>query len=221
MPSFIKIVQVVKKLNSISRERLNFRRRPFLCTPLYRNLLQASNFGGTFDQLFFWICLSNFHRRWLSTSSIPWCKNKYQKWPKTQIKGVLPYVNSACNVLGLFVYDWFGGGGGDVFVEDPERRWHDGTGGLHGTTMSVATIPELFTNSLEREIDFFLQWMKKKAGDHGRKNVRWRKGHTVLLRNVTEKIRPDREKTSVNHTSVLARALSCDKLFQRQRLRHS
>ena len=29
MPSFIKIVQAVKKLNSISRERLNFRRRLF------------------------------------------------------------------------------------------------------------------------------------------------------------------------------------------------
>ena len=42
-----------KKLNSISRERLNFRRRPFLCTTLYRNLMQASNFGGTFDQLSF------------------------------------------------------------------------------------------------------------------------------------------------------------------------
>ena len=40
------------KLNSISRERLNFRRRPSLCTTLYRNLMQASNFGGAFDQLF-------------------------------------------------------------------------------------------------------------------------------------------------------------------------
>ena len=185
--------------------------------------MQASNFGGTFDQLFLWICLSNFHRRWLSTSSILWCKT-IKNDQKLKSRGVLPYVNSACNVLGLFVYDWLGGGGGDVSVEDPERRWHDGTGGLHGTTMSVATIPELFTNSLERERErliFFLQWMKKKADDHGRKNVRWRKGHTVLLRNVTEKIRPDREKTSVNHTSVLSRALSCDKLFQRQRLRHS
>ena len=31
---------------------LNFQRRPILCTTLYRNLMQASNFGGTFDQLF-------------------------------------------------------------------------------------------------------------------------------------------------------------------------
>ena len=36
--------------------------------------MQASNFGGTFDQLFLWIFLWNFHRRCLSTSSIPWCK---------------------------------------------------------------------------------------------------------------------------------------------------
>ena len=48
----MEIVQAVKKLNSISRERLNFRRRPILCTTLYRNPMQASNFGGTFDQLF-------------------------------------------------------------------------------------------------------------------------------------------------------------------------
>ena len=51
----MEIVQAVKKLNSISREQLNFRRRPILCTTLYRNLIQASNFGGTFDQLFLWI----------------------------------------------------------------------------------------------------------------------------------------------------------------------
>ena len=63
-----------KKINSISRERLNYRRRPFLCTPLYRNLMQASNFGVTFDQLFLCICLWKFHRRCVSTYSIPWCK---------------------------------------------------------------------------------------------------------------------------------------------------
>ena len=36
--------------------------------------MQATNFGGTFDQLFLLIFLCNFHRRCLSTSSIPWCK---------------------------------------------------------------------------------------------------------------------------------------------------
>ena len=63
----------------------NFRRRPILCTTLYRNLKQAGNFGSAFDQLFFWIFLWNFHRRCLSTSSIPWCKKS--KMTKTQIKG--------------------------------------------------------------------------------------------------------------------------------------
>ena len=62
------------KINSISRARLNFRRRPFLCTTFYSNLMQASNFGGTFDQFFLWIFLLNYHRRFISTSSIPWCK---------------------------------------------------------------------------------------------------------------------------------------------------
>ena len=36
--------------------------------------MQATNFGSTFDQLFLRIFLYNFHRRCLSTSSIPWCK---------------------------------------------------------------------------------------------------------------------------------------------------
>ena len=56
------IVQAVKKLNSISRERLNFRRWPFLCTTLYKNPLQASSFGGTFDQLFFRIFMQFSHK---------------------------------------------------------------------------------------------------------------------------------------------------------------
>ena len=70
----MEMVQAVKKLNSISREWLNFRRRPILCTTLYRNPMQATNFGSTFDQLFLRIFLYNFHRRSLSISSIPWCK---------------------------------------------------------------------------------------------------------------------------------------------------
>ena len=87
----MEIVQAVKKLNSISPERLNFRRRPILCTTLYRNLMQVSNFGGTFDQLFLWIFLWNFHRicLYLCYTMV----QKSQKWPKTQIKGgggVLP-----------------------------------------------------------------------------------------------------------------------------------
>ena len=52
--------QGVPALNSILRERVNFRRRPILCTALYRNPIKASNFGGTFDQLFFWIFLMQF-----------------------------------------------------------------------------------------------------------------------------------------------------------------
>ena len=45
----------------IAIDRNSFRRRkeegPILCTPLYRNPMQASNFGGTFDQLFLRIFL--------------------------------------------------------------------------------------------------------------------------------------------------------------------
>ena len=76
-------------------------------------------------------------------------------WREQKMTGVLymwclpclSYVDSACNLLGLFCVClvW------DVAVEDPERKWHNGTGGLHGTTMNVATLPELFAYSLERE----------------------------------------------------------------------
>ena len=76
----------MKKLNSISRERLNFRRRPILCTTLYRNPMQASNFGGTFDQLFLWIFFIKFSQKmplYLFSTMV----QKSRKWPKTQIKG--------------------------------------------------------------------------------------------------------------------------------------
>ena len=54
----MEIVQAVKKLlSSISRERLNFRRRPI---DFVYNPIQASNFGGTFDQLFLWIFYAIF-----------------------------------------------------------------------------------------------------------------------------------------------------------------
>ena len=83
----MEIVQVVKKLNSISWERLNFRRQRILCTTLYRNPKKASNFGGTLEQLFLWILLWNFHTRYPSTFSIPWCKKKVKNDQKNQIKG--------------------------------------------------------------------------------------------------------------------------------------
>ena len=96
-----------KKLNSISRERLNFRRRPFLCTTLYRNLMQASNFGGTFDQLFLWIFLWNFHRRCLFTYSILWCKKvKNDQKPKSRGGPALTFLSlglSLWNLAHLFI----------------------------------------------------------------------------------------------------------------------
>ena len=43
-----------KKLNSISRVRVNFRRRPFLCTTLHRNpIYKRATSAAAFDQLFF------------------------------------------------------------------------------------------------------------------------------------------------------------------------
>ena len=76
------IVQAVKKLNSISW--LNFQRRPILCTTLYRNSIQASNFGGTFDQLVLWLFLCSHKMPLYLFYTLV---QKSQKWPKTQIKG--------------------------------------------------------------------------------------------------------------------------------------
>ena len=73
---------------------MNFRRRAILCTILYRNLMQASNFGGAFDQLFLWIFLWNFYRRCLSTCFIPWCK-KVKNDQKLKSRGILP--TSTCS----------------------------------------------------------------------------------------------------------------------------
>ena len=53
----------------------------------------------------------------------------------------------ACKLLGLFcVHVWFG-------TSLSKIQSHDGTGGLRGTTMNVATLPELFMYSLEKERD--------------------------------------------------------------------
>ena len=63
----MKTVQAVKKLNSISGERLNFWRGPILCTTLYGNV---RHIRPTFP--FYILC--NFHARCPSTFCIPWCK---------------------------------------------------------------------------------------------------------------------------------------------------
>ena len=102
----MEIVQAVKKLNPISRERLNFRRRPILCRTLYRNPIQACNFGGTFDQLFLWIVLCNFHTRCPSTLSIPWCK-KVKNDQKLKSRGGGPALRGAwrdCDTNDIFAH---------------------------------------------------------------------------------------------------------------------
>ena len=51
--------------------------------------MQVSNLGGTFDQLFFQIFFIKISQKmplYLFDTKV----QKSQKWPKTQIKGVLP-----------------------------------------------------------------------------------------------------------------------------------
>ena len=77
-----------KKLNSISRARLNFRRRPIVCTTSYRKPIQASNFGGKFDQLF----LSLFYEIFTEDASsiLLYHGAKKVKNDQTSNQGVLP-----------------------------------------------------------------------------------------------------------------------------------
>ena len=108
-----------EKLNSISREQLNFRRRPFLCTTLYRNLMQASNFGGTFDQLFLWTFFMKFSQKmplYLFYTMV----QKSQKWPKTQIKGG-PALKRQChdNQCRVFSPTCVGKNNGDHHTKSP------------------------------------------------------------------------------------------------------
>ena len=58
---------------------------------LYRKPIQASNFGGTFHQLFLWIFLWGFHTRCPFTFSTRWCKKS--KMTKSSNQGALPWYH--------------------------------------------------------------------------------------------------------------------------------
>ena len=57
-----------------------------LCTTLYRNPMQVSNFGGTFDQLFLRIFFMKISQK-MPLYVFYTMVQKSQKWPTTQIKG--------------------------------------------------------------------------------------------------------------------------------------
>ena len=75
----MKIVQAVKKLNSISRDRLNFRRRPILCT-CTEIVNKRAALVAYFTNFSFEVFLYNFDTRCPFTFSIH--GEKSQKWPK-------------------------------------------------------------------------------------------------------------------------------------------
>ena len=134
----MEIVQAVKMLNSISRERLNFRRRPVLCTTLYINPIQASNFGGTFDKLFFELFCAIFmqdaHLLFLYHGA-----KKVQKWPKAQI------------MVG-------GGGGPALTLSKPGFFWAPKTkGGAHCAPLAKTLLP--FSESIQ--VNFFWKLVQK------------------------------------------------------------
>ena len=80
-----KLVQAVKKVKFNLARAIELSETAVLCTTLYRNLMQASNFGGTFGQLFLWIFMK-FSQK-MPLYFVYTMVQKSQKWPKTQIKG--------------------------------------------------------------------------------------------------------------------------------------
>ena len=81
----MKIFLAVKKLNSISRAWLNFRRRPVLCITLYRNHTSEQlwwHIWRTFPLNFFYAVFTEE----VSLLILYHDEKKVKKWPKTQIK---------------------------------------------------------------------------------------------------------------------------------------
>ena len=93
----MEIVQAVKKLNSILRERLNFWRRPVLCTTLYRNpkykratsVAHLTNFSF---ELFLW----NFHTKCPSNRRYAWDKTWRGMRPGLVTALCISYAFSDC-----------------------------------------------------------------------------------------------------------------------------
>ena len=83
VPYFMKIFQAVTDLGSITRARLNFRRRLILFTPLNRPI-QASSFGGKFDQLVFCIFMEFSHKMTRSFLRHD-AKDKNKQKPKSRV----------------------------------------------------------------------------------------------------------------------------------------
>ena len=97
VPNVMEIVQAVKEFNLISWVRLSFRRRPILCTALFRNPIQASHFGRSIDQLFLWTFYAI-----LTQNAPPFFYTMVQrslKWPKTPIKGSYRTPFSEANLV--------------------------------------------------------------------------------------------------------------------------
>ena len=88
--------------------------------------MQASNFGGTFDQLFLRIFYINFHRRCLSTSSIPWCK-KVKNDQKLKSRGGPALKNG-----GAGEREGGKGEGGKGEGGKGGGKWREGRGGSEG-----------------------------------------------------------------------------------------
>ena len=73
-----------KKLNSISGARLNFRRRPILCTTietLWKRAASVAHFTNFSFEFFYEIFTEDAFLLFYTMVQ------KSQKWPKTQIKG--------------------------------------------------------------------------------------------------------------------------------------
>ena len=95
LAKFQKDSQSGKKV--ISRARLNFGRRPILCT----TFKQASDFGGTFDQLSPSILLWKYGSQKMPLYFYYTMVQKSREWPKTQSKGSWYTISKALTVRSI------------------------------------------------------------------------------------------------------------------------
>ena len=92
----MEIVPAVKKLNSISRERLNFRRRPILCTTFYSKRATSAAHLTNFSIEFFYAIFTQDNPLLFYIMV-----QKCQKMTKNSIQGVLPQcsISSDCSIF--------------------------------------------------------------------------------------------------------------------------
>ena len=91
-----------KKLNSLSRARLNFRRWPILCTTMYRNLYKPATSVAHLTNFSFEFFM-RFSQKMPNYAFILWCKKKKSKWPEWHFRLRCPHFLLSCLKFSTYI----------------------------------------------------------------------------------------------------------------------